>query len=185
MKSSSRRSIDRRKFMQITATSALGFTILPRHVLGGKNYVAPSDIINFAYIGTGTEGIREMFPFLATPNVRIVAICDPQKDAIGYKDWSPNGIKNQIRTMTKKADWEPGGDGTIPGGRECGKSIVETYYANNNPEYKYKECKAYADFRQLLDKEKNIDAVKIMTPDHLHGVFCHGSHEKRETRDGP
>ncbi|HXB34730.1 MAG TPA: Gfo/Idh/MocA family oxidoreductase, partial [Puia sp.] len=172
MKSSSRRSIDRRKFMQITATSALGFTILPRHVLGGKNYVAPSDIVNFAYIGTGTEGIREMFPFLAAPNVRVVAICDPQKDAIGYKDWSPNGTKNEIRTMTKKADWEPGGDGTIPGGRECGKSIVETYYANNNPEYKYKECKAYADFRQLLDKEKNIDAVKIMTPDHLHGVFC-------------
>ena len=172
MKSNSRRSIDRRKFMQTTATAALGFTIVPRHVLGGKNYVAPSDIVNFAYVGTGTEGIREMFPFLATPNVRVVAVCDPQKSAIGYKDWSPNGIKNQIRTMTKKADWEPGGDNTIPGGRDCGKSIVETYYANNNPEYKSKECKAYADFRQLLDKEKNIDAVKIMTPDHLHGVFC-------------
>src|ERR1700743_2069863 len=106
-------SIDRRKFLKTASTAAVTFPILPRHVLGGKNYVAPSDILNFAYIGTGTEGIREIFPFLATPNVRIVAICDPQKDAIGYKDWSPNGTKNQIRTMTKKADWEPGGDGNI------------------------------------------------------------------------
>jgi hypothetical protein len=165
-------TINRRRFLETAATAAVTFTILPRHVLGGKNYVAPSDIVNFAYIGTGTEGIREIFPFLSTPNVRVVAICDPQKDAIGYKDWSPNGTKNQIRMMTKNASWEPGGDNTIPGGRECGKSIVETYYANNHPEYKYKECKAYADVRQLFDKEKNIDAVKIMTPDHLHGVLC-------------
>ena len=167
--------INRRRFLETAATAAVTFTILPRHVLGGKNYVAPSDIVNFAYIGTGTEGIREIFPFLSTPNVRVVAICDPQKDAIGYRDWSPNGTKNQIRMMTKKADWEPGGDNTIPGGRECGKSIVETFYANNHPEYKYKECKAYADVRQLFDKEKNIDAVKIMTPDHLHGVLCMAS----------
>src|ERR1700760_781076 len=166
MKSNSRRSIDRRKFIQTTAATALGFTIVPRHVLGGKNYVAPSDIVNFAYIGTGTEGIREMFPFLTTRNVRVVAICDPQKNAIGYKDWSPNGIKSQIRAMTKKADWEPGGDNTIPGGRDCGKSIVETYYANNTPQYKYKKCKPYADFGKLMHKEKNVDAVKIMTPDH-------------------
>ncbi len=29
----------------------------------------------------------------------------------------------------------------------------------------------YADYRELLDKEKNLDAVKIITPDHLHGLF--------------
>jgi hypothetical protein len=164
-------TINRRQFLGTATTAAVTFTILPRHVLGGKNYVAPSDTINLAYIGTGTQGIREMLAVLANPSFRIVAICDPNKDAIGYKDWSPNGIKNEIRTVTKKADWEPGGDNTIPGGRECGRSIVETFYANNHPEYNYKECKAYADFRQLLDKEKNIDAVKIMTPDHLHGIF--------------
>jgi len=164
--------ISRRRFLETATTAAATFTILPRHVLGGKNYVAPSDTINLAYIGTGTEGIREMLPLLASPNIRVVAVCDPNKDAIGYKDWSPNGITNEVRNVTKNASWAPGGDNTIPGGRECGKSIVENFYTNNHPEYKYKECKAYADFRQLLDKEKNIDAVKIMTPDHLHGVFC-------------
>ena len=29
----------------------------------------------------------------------------------------------------------------------------------------------YADYRELLEKEKNLDAVKIITPDHLHGLF--------------
>ena len=36
----------------------------------------------------------------------------------------------------------------------------------------FKGCSAYADFRELLDKEKDLNAVKIMTPDHLHGVIA-------------
>jgi Oxidoreductase family, NAD-binding Rossmann fold/Oxidoreductase family, C-terminal alpha/beta domain len=163
--------LNRRQFVEMAGTAALTFTILPRHVLGGKGYIAPSDRITVAYVGTGTQGIREMLSVLASPNFQVVAICDPNQHAVGYKDWGKDYLKAQIRTAIKKADWEPGGDNSIPGGRDCGKSIVETFYANNNPEYNYKECKAYADFRELLDKEKNVDAVKIMTPDHLHGVF--------------
>lgn len=55
-------SINRRKFVETMAVSAIGFTILPRHVLGGKNFVAPSDKITLAYIGVGTQGIRELLP---------------------------------------------------------------------------------------------------------------------------
>ena len=51
--------LSRRKFVGMTAASAIGFTILPRHVLGGKNYIAPSDTITLAYIGVGTQGTRE------------------------------------------------------------------------------------------------------------------------------
>jgi predicted dehydrogenase len=40
------------------------------------------------------------------------------------------------------------------------------------PDKKYKGCAAYADPRELLEKEKGLDAVKIMTPDHLHGVLA-------------
>jgi hypothetical protein len=60
----------------------------------------------------------------------------------------------------------------IPGGRDNGKSIVDTFYANIHPELKYNGCAAYTDARELLDKEKDLDAVKIMTPDHLHGVIA-------------
>src|SRR4051812_11240329 len=56
--------MDRRKFVEVVASGALAFTIVPRHVLGGKSFVAPSDKITLAYIGTGTQGIRELLPLL-------------------------------------------------------------------------------------------------------------------------
>ena len=42
--------IDRRKFIKTAATGALALTIVPRHVLGGPNYVAPSDKLTLAYV---------------------------------------------------------------------------------------------------------------------------------------
>jgi len=165
------RKLDRRKFVGLAAGSALAFTILPRHVLGGTGYVAPSDKITLAYIGVGTQGIRELLPLLATPQIQVVAVCDPNTKAVGYKDWGKDYLKNEIRKTINKADWEPGGDNGVAGGLENGKSIVDLYYANVHPELKYKGCTAYADFRQLLEKEKGLDAVKIMTPDHLHGLI--------------
>lgn len=164
--------ISRRKFVEYAATSALAFTIVPRHVLGGKNYVAPSDKITLAYIGVGTEGIREMLPLLRMKQIQVVAVCDPNKNAIGYKDWSKDGLRNEVRETIKDPGWTSGGDNGIPGGLNNGKSIVDTFYANVRPEEKYKGCNTYADFRELLDKEKNLDAVKIMTPDHLHGIIA-------------
>src|SRR5580693_9433039 len=140
MRSNSRRSIDRRKFMQVTAATAMGFTILPRHVLGGKNHVAPSDKVTLAYIGCGTQGIRELLPLLKNPQFQVVAVCDPNKQAIGYKDWAKDWLLGEIRKTVKAPNWTSGGDNTIPGGRDCGKSIVDTYYANNQPELKYKGC---------------------------------------------
>jgi predicted dehydrogenase len=35
---------------------------------------------------------------------------------------------------------------------------------------KYPNAKRYKDFREMLDKEKNIDAVVVGTPDHLHAI---------------
>ncbi|WP_431211499.1 Gfo/Idh/MocA family oxidoreductase [Puia sp. P3] len=102
----------------------------------------------------------------------MVAVCDPNKEAKGYRDWELNYLKDEIRKTIKKPDWNPGGDNTIPGGRDNGKDIVDTYYANVRNDQKFKGCAAYADPRRLLDKEKDLDAVKIMTPDHLHGVLC-------------
>ena len=161
----------RRKFVEMAGTSALAFTILPRHVLGGKDHVAPSDKITLAYIGTGTQGIRELLSLLANTYFRVTAICDPNKDAVGYKDWSKNGLRDEIRKAINKPDWTSGGDNLVPGGRDNGKSIVDTFYANVHPEIKYNGCTAYADVRELLDKEKDLNAVKILTPDHLHGII--------------
>ncbi len=37
---------------------------------------------------------------------------------------------------------------------------------------KYPQAKVYRDFREMLDKEKGIDAVMIATPDHTHAVIA-------------
>jgi hypothetical protein len=164
-------SMHRRKFVGTLATGALAFTIVPRHVLGGTGFVAPSDKLNLGYIGCGTQGIRELLPLLQNTQFRVVAVCDPNKDAVGYRDWGKDYLRGEIRKTIKKNDWDCGGDGLIPGGRENGKSIVDTFYSTVHPELQYGPCNAYADFRELLSKEKDLDCVKIMTPDHLHGVF--------------
>ncbi len=165
-------SINRRKFVSMMATTAAAFTIVPRHVLGGKGYVAPSDKITLGYIGMGTQGIRELLPMLAVPEIQVVAVCDPGKEARAYKDWSKEGLKNEIRKTIQKHDWQPGGDNTVPGGRDNGKSIVDTYYSNVRGDKQFKGCTAYEDVREMFAKEKDMDAVKIITPDHLHGILC-------------
>jgi len=165
-------AISRRKFVEMTGATAVGFTILPRNVLGGANFIAPSDKITLAYIGVGTQGIRELLPMLAVPQIQVVAVCDPNKEARGYRDWGTDYLKSEIRKTIQNADWTPGGDNIIPGGRENGKAIIDAYYSNVVKQEKYKGCSAYADVRELLEKEKGFDAVKIMTPDHLHGVLA-------------
>ena len=162
--------MDRRKFVELTAKTAMAFTIVPRHVLG-KGFVPPSDKVTLAYIGVGTQGIRELLPLLAVPEIQVVAIADPNKEAVGYRDWGTTYLRDEIRKAIKNPNWTPGGEGVIPGGRDTGKDIIDSFYANVRPELKYKGCTAYADARELLDKEKDLDAVKIMTPDHLHGVL--------------
>jgi predicted dehydrogenase len=46
----------RREFLADSAKATLAFTIVPRFVLGGKGYSAPSDRINLGFIGTGKQG---------------------------------------------------------------------------------------------------------------------------------
>jgi hypothetical protein len=160
---------NRREFVSAAATTA-AFTIVPRHVLGGQGTVAPSDKITLGYIGTGTEGLREMLPLLTLPEIQIVSVCDPSKEAAGYRDWSETSLRDSIRRAIGKPDWSAG-EGVIPGGRDVGKDVVEAYYAKERPGSGYRGCSAYADYREMLDKEKDLNAVRIMTPDHLHGVI--------------
>ena len=164
--------LHRRKFIGGIASAALAMTIVPRHVLGGNGYVAPSDKITLAYIGAGTQGLRELLPLLSIPELQIVAMCDPQKYATGYYDWGKTGLRDEIRSALKMPDWKPGGDNTVPGGLDNGKEIVDIYYSKFRGTEKLKGCNAYADFREMFEKEKDLNAVKVMTPDHLHGIIA-------------
>jgi len=163
----SKPAMTRRTFIHAAAAGAASFTIVPRHVLGGSGYIPPSDKITIANIGCGTQGLREMIRLLENPEVQIVAVCDPNKFSTDYLDWSPNEIRDLIRTALDDPDWGACWQG-IPGGRDIGKELVKKYYGKNKPSGEYRGCKSYKDYRKLLDREKDLDAVKIMTPDHHH-----------------
>lgn len=63
--------INRRKFLKASLLSAAALTIVPRHVLGGTGYLAPSDELTKAIIGVGGMGRGH----LDYPG-RTIAICD-------------------------------------------------------------------------------------------------------------
>jgi hypothetical protein len=157
--------IQRRAFVASGA-----FSIVPRHVLGGAGYVAPSDKLTLAHIGMGTQGFAELGSLLANPEIQIVAVCDPNSDSNDYVEWGKGSIRNRIRQMLGKPNWQANESG-CPGGRDVGREVVDTYYANQRSSEKFKACASYADFRELLEKEQDLDAVKIMTPDHLHATI--------------
>src|SRR4051794_9013671 len=112
----------RRSFLAATGASAFGFSVVPRHVLGGAGYVAPGDRVNVAGIGAGGMGGGDIATH-ARNGANIVALCDVD-DARGAGSF--NAFPRAAR---------------------------------------------YKDFRELIDKEaKNIDAVTVGTPDHIHAV---------------
>jgi len=119
-------SMNRRKFIGTAAATAATITVVPRHVLGGPGFVAPSDKITVANIGCGTQGLREMPGMLQNPELQVVAVADVNKFTTDYLDWSPQGIRNSIRKTLEDPNWGANYKG-IPGGRDIGKEYVETY----------------------------------------------------------
>jgi hypothetical protein len=64
----------RRTFIKQASAAAISFTIVPRYVLGGKGYKAPSDKLNIAYIGIGGRAEDHIRSTKGTEN--LVAFCD-------------------------------------------------------------------------------------------------------------
>ena len=50
---------------------------------------------------------------------------------------------------------------------EKGRAAVEEFYGKQSPAGRYRGCKVYRDFRELL-RDPAVDAVMISTPDHWH-----------------
>jgi predicted dehydrogenase len=106
----------RRTFLQAAATVAVGFQIVPRHVLG-QGLTPPSEKLNIAGVGAGGQGggvLNDM------RDENIVALCDvdPSRAADSFQ--------------------------------------------------RFPKATRYKDYRVMLEKQKDIDALMIATPDHMH-----------------
>jgi len=115
------KTLNRRDFLKCTAVAVIGFpTIIPASALGATGRPAPSNRLNMACIGLGTQGMANMGSFLGKREVQIVAVCDVNRfgNTYGYSNSSP-------------------------GGREHGKATVEKSYGT-------KGCAMYEDFRELF-----------------------------------
>lgn len=65
----------RRSFIKKAALGSSVF-IVPRHVLGGVGYTAPSDQLNLAAIGAGGKGASDIRNASVNGRERVVALCD-------------------------------------------------------------------------------------------------------------
>jgi len=63
----------RRDFLSTAASAAAGFVIVPRKVLGGPGYQAPSDTLNVGCVGVGGKGFSDTE---AVSGENVVALCD-------------------------------------------------------------------------------------------------------------
>lgn len=134
--------ITRRRFVRASAAGIGAFTILPRHVLGGRGFVPPSEKVHVAVIGVGGQGRSNVRALLREPSARIVAVADPSEQ-LDLESFYYGGL----------------------GGRKPVRAEIEKHYREETPGYR---CAEYDDFRVMLEKEKGIDAVLCATPDHLH-----------------
>ncbi len=66
----------RRDFLKKSTLAAASFYIVPRHVLGGKGFVAPSDKLNIAAIGCGGKGWSDIMGAFDNGRNNIVSLCD-------------------------------------------------------------------------------------------------------------
>ncbi|MEW6359820.1 MAG: Gfo/Idh/MocA family oxidoreductase [Planctomycetota bacterium] len=71
-----RKRLSRRNFLGGSLAAAATFTIVPRHVLGGPDHVAPSEKITQAVIGTGGMGMGHVHNALGDRRVELLAVCD-------------------------------------------------------------------------------------------------------------
>lgn len=188
---SPQRTFGRRKFLAQSAAAAVGLSIVPRSVLGGAGYVPPSDKVNLAFIGVGSQGFRVMLQFLKEPDVQGVAVCDANRIGDNHPQWDTHEFAKRVQQLLGVSsgwDWlspdkpiqlthsmqAPSG----VSGREPCQKIVNAYYAGQQRSGSYTGCAAFADFRELLEKQKDLDAVVVCTTDNLHAAVSAAAMKK-------
>ena len=116
---------NRRTFLKTTAAALGTISIVPRHVLGGPKFVAPSETVNIALVGAGGQGRTNARGLFGQNDARIIAVADPNEQS-DYGRFYYGGVAGRLPVVKE----------------------IENRYSKDQPGFK---CKQYVDFRELLE----------------------------------
>jgi hypothetical protein len=162
--------VSRRKFVTTAAAAGAGLTIVPRHVLG-HGFQAPSDTVNIATVGIGGMGASNTRKLMSQ---NIVAFCDVDDTLM------ESAIQNFQKSAAAGPPQPSGQPRTPP---RLPSKAQQAANAKRDPIDAYTtlkrfadeqlpKLKKYRDYREMLEKQKDLDAIVVATPDHMHAPIA-------------
>jgi len=172
------KKLSRRNFVGTVSAATAAFTILPSYVLAGRGTPQPSDMVNVAGIGVGARGGSDI-QAVADPDVTIVR---PERNSTG-QPYTAEQLAQRAAQAAQQAAAPAAQQPAAqqPAQQQPAQPIrLANVYALCDVDLDfsghvlkgYPKAKVYQDFRRMLDNEKEIDAVVIGTPDHMHAPIA-------------